>query len=81
MPKSKRKFYKMVVKLTVLSERPFTGNERLKDLAESIDDGDDVGTYEAIENKEIDATEAVKALRSVGSEPGFFSLTEAGQDI
>ena len=80
MPKSNRKFYKMILKVTVLSENAFTGHENLKDLAEGITDGNDVGTYEAVENKEIDADQAVKELQAVGSEPGFFMLTSDGQD-
>lgn len=81
MEKSQRKFYKMIVKVTILSETPFTGHENLKDLAEGMTDGNDVGTYEAIENKELNAAQAVEELQAVGSESGFFSLTKDGQDI
>jgi len=77
---SKRKFYKMTLKVTILSESPFTGHENLKDLAEGMTDGNNVGTYEAIKNKEISSVQAVKELQALGSEPGFFMLSEDGQD-
>jgi hypothetical protein len=77
---SQRKFYKLVLKVTILSETPFTGNESLQTHAEGMDQGDDAGTFEAIQNEIISPEQAVKELHEVGSEPGFFQLTEDGED-
>ena len=76
---SKRKFYKMTLKVTVLSESPFTGHESLEDLAKSIMENN-VGTYDVVENEEIDSVQAVKELQTLDSDPGFFMLSEDGQD-
>jgi len=77
---SNRKFHKMVLKVTVLSEKPFTGEEGLEALAQEMDQGDDAGTCEVTENIMISSGQAVRELKAIGSEPGFFQLTETGED-
>jgi len=79
---SNKKFYLVIIEVTVLSEHPFPGHDgfSLQTVAENIDAGDDVGKVKVISNSEIDATQAVKELNELGSEPGFFQLTEAGED-
>lgn len=80
---SDRKFHKVVLKVTVLSEYPIpSGVEKLSlaAVADNIDDGDDVGLVKVDSYEELDALRAIKELKELGSEPGFFRLNEAGED-
>jgi len=77
---SERKFYRSVIKVTVLSEEPVTFDD-LPNVHEYITNGDGVGTVEDESmNEEIDAKACADALYEVGSEPGFFRLTDEGED-
>jgi hypothetical protein len=80
---SDRKFHMVVIEVTVLSEYPIpSGVEKLSlsAVAENIDSGDDVGRVKIVSSSEIDARRAVQELKELGSEPGFFQLTEDGED-
>lgn len=77
---SPRKFYKTVIEVVVLSERPY-GPKRLSDVAYDIMDGDCVGGWDATESKEIDGRAAADLLYEFGSEPGFFQLDDEGNDV
>ena len=73
----------MVIEVTVLSEYPVPcGVEKLSlaAVANNIDSGEDVGRVKIISSSEINATQAIKELKELGSEPGFFQLTETGED-
>lgn len=79
---SQRKFYRSVVTLEILSETPIAdrlGEMRLEDIAYEITDGDWSGDWNS-EHDELDGPAMAKALQAQGSDPGFFRLTEDGED-
>lgn len=75
---TERKFYKTVVTVTILSEDRYTGCEDLESIAAAIDNGDDVGSVFIGDSAEIDGQAACELLYELGSDPGFFRLTDDG---
>ena len=77
----KRKFYKTVLQVEILSETP-VNFDNLADVAYAITEGDCCGTVKDIlNNKEISAKKCAEQLFAFGSEPGFFQLDEDGNDL
>jgi hypothetical protein len=74
-----RKFYRTVVVFDVLSEHP-TNDMDLPELAEACDSGDCVGMVYSRHQEQIPRDEVVRRSTEMGSEPGFFSLDENGDD-
>lgn len=75
-----RKFYKTVIKFTVLSEVPIPSGMTLGSIADECLNGDwSMGNYVRKET-EIDGKQAANALLNQGSEPEFFGLTDKGKD-
>jgi hypothetical protein len=79
MPQSKRKFHKTVLRVTVLSEEPYEFTS-LSQTASDIDDGPCSGEVEVVSTKILSALQAAHALEKQASDPGFFNLTEKGED-
>ena len=77
---SKRKFYKTVIQITVLSEEPFE-YENLSQVDYAITDGGCSGDYKTVTAKIINGKEAAKELLRQGSDTDFFELTENGEDL
>ncbi len=77
---TKRKFYKKVLLVTILSESPYESND-LDTVAYDIVQGDCSGTVECTYQKTINGIEAAKELTNQGSEPSFFRLNEDGTDM
>ena len=77
---STRKFYKTVIKVTVLSEESFTYNN-LADVHNAITNGDCSGAHSTVSVAELSGKDVVKALQAQGSDPCFFQLKEDGEDI
>jgi hypothetical protein len=74
-----RKFYKTTFKLVVLSEDPIE-DRNFDRVMEECDSGDLVlGSLDA-SGEMMNGEEAAEALYSAGSEPGFFRLTDDGED-
>jgi hypothetical protein len=83
MAASKRKFYKTVVKVVVLSEEPLgnaNGLLNLEAINYAITDGDCSGEVCIGESQAIGGKAMAKALLSQGSDPAFFLLNEDGTD-
>jgi hypothetical protein len=77
---SKRKFYRTVIQVVVLSETPYSKTD-LAQIAEDCDEGNQVGTTTIIsDSEEMDAKTTVVLLKEAGSEPGFFALDVHGND-
>lgn len=77
---SKRKFYKTVITVEVLSDEP-KDFEGLGEAAYAIDEGDCVGRVKTtVKNRRIGPETCVRLLRQYGSEEGFFQLTAKGED-
>ena len=80
---SQRKFYRSVVQVEVLSEDPWS-EESLVDLGElayAITDGDCSGKATvSVHNEEKNGKEMAELLSAQASDPGFFMLTDDGED-
>lgn len=60
------KYYKAVVKVTILSRNPFSGEEKLGELALATEQGDDVAQLKVIEHGELSPKEAIEELEGMG---------------
>jgi predicted metal-binding protein len=77
---TKRKFYKTVYQVTVLSEEP-VNFESLTDIAAAITDGDCSGEYTTTSSETINGKQAADALKAQRSDPGFFMLDDDGNNL
>jgi hypothetical protein len=77
---SKRKFYKRVFHVEVLSEYPISEEVDLSDIHYNITEGDASGRIAVEEQEELDGKAAAELLREHESDPSFFMLTEDGED-
>jgi len=77
---TKRKFYRTRIIVEVLSEEP-VDFDNLNQVHYAITEGDCSGRWEETEVKELNGKEAAVALEIQGSEPGFFGLTDDGEDL
>lgn len=76
---SKRKFYRTIFTVEVLSEEEPEAID-LDVLHEQITDGPWSGKVEKGESKKVGGLAMAKLLENQGSDPGFFNLTEDGED-
>lgn len=76
---SKRKFYRSVFKIEVLSERPLPPLS-LEQIAYEITEGESSGDLVREKLEVVDAKKMAKLLMKQGSDPGFFQLDEHGND-
>jgi len=77
---STRKFYKTVIRVEVLSERPFDNWSDLNTVILEITEGGCSGTVKLAEAKVLTAKQAAMGLIEQGSDPAFFRLMSNGQD-
>lgn len=70
-----RKFYKNTIKITVLTDRPYSP-DTLDEVAYDIYDGDFVGQWNIESSEGLSAGQMVEALEEVGSDASFFELDE-----
>jgi hypothetical protein len=75
-----RKFFKTVVKFTVLSEEPIPDGMSLENIAAQCMTGDWSMGNASQKETEINGKQAARELEKQGSDPGFFSLTDKGED-
>lgn len=75
-----RKFFKTIVKVTVLSEEPIHEME-LNELHYAITEGGMSGEVEYGFQNKLNGKQAAMELLAQGSDPSFFRLTEDGEDI
>ena len=80
MSKSKRKFHKTVITVTVLSEEQFEW-DNLEDIAYAISAGDCSGEVKETSHKVITAKQTASELQSQGSDPEFFQIDEDGNEL
>ncbi len=79
---TKRKFYKTVISIEVLSEDEFVSdNMSLQDIAYAVTEGDCSGRWETKSVKILNGKQAAKALLKQGTDPEFFWLTKDGEEI
>lgn len=79
MALSTRQFHKSIIQVEVLSEEPLVYNS-LEDIHYAITEGDCSGMHTLVRSEILDGAAAAKALLAQGSDPGFFLLTENGED-
>lgn len=80
---SKRKFYKTVYQVEVLSEEKFDEDDgmSLTDIDDEITNGHSSGrVIKIIDNEEKTGEEMAKLLKEQGSDTEFFQLTDDGKD-
>lgn len=78
--KTPRKFYKTIYRIEVLSEEP-VGETDLDTIEHLITDGPCSGLLHLESEHEVSGPDMVQLLYAQGSEPGFFRLSEEGEDI
>jgi hypothetical protein len=79
MAPSKRTFYRTTIQVVVLSEEPFNYCD-LDDVYQAITTGDCSGEVTTTKTEEVDGPTMASALLDQHSDPGFFGLTEDGDD-
>jgi hypothetical protein len=77
---TKRKFYRTVVQVEVLSEEPLIDPENLDTLMYEITDGGCSGSTKIVAQETIHGKYAADLLNNQGSDPGFFGLDAEGND-
>jgi hypothetical protein len=76
-----RRFYKTTVTFTVLSEEPIPPHADLQSIAVECNEGQYVGNFFACDQQLLNGGAMADELYEAGSEPGFFSLDDSGQDV
>lgn len=77
---SKRKFYRNVFTIEVLSEDPINKMVDLDEIHYQITDGEWSGMINHEKQETVDGKQMAELLQKQGSDPGFFRLDDAGQD-
>jgi len=77
---TKRKFYKTVFTVEILSEEPVGQEASLEEVAYAIGEGPCSGQVKFKSEKVLDGKQAALALQVQASDPGFFRLTDKGED-
>lgn len=77
-----RKFYRTRISYEVLSEEPIPGHVDLEYIAKECIDGRYVGRFSpvGVEEAVLSGKQAAESLYDFGSDPGFFCLTDEGED-
>ena len=81
---SKRKFYRTIVTVEVLSEEPYlepVEDDDLQVLSYDIGVGDCSGRVNWGESQEVDGPTMARLLQEQASDPEFFGLDENGEDL
>ena len=76
-----RKFYRTVIHVEVLSEKPLPDGVELESVADAITTGDCSGRVTWDAEEILTGAQAAEALRVQGSDAAFFGLTDAGDEI
>jgi len=77
---TKRKFYRTVFTVEILSEKPLSDGIALADVNYMIVYGEHSGRMERSDPEELDGLQAARALKKHGSDLSFFHLDEDGND-
>ena len=77
---TKRKFYKTIVEVEVLSEEPFA-DEDLATVQYEITEGHCSGVVNNKGSKALNGKQVANALIKQGSDPEFFQIDDKGNDI
>jgi hypothetical protein len=81
-PKNKKKYYKSVIQIEILSDEPYEDGKSLDDIKYDINEGHCSGILSMVEhNQELNGFEMARALESQGSDPEFFGIDQNGEDL
>ncbi len=75
-----RKFYRTVITLEVLSEEGIPPQMSFEEITSETMAGRYSGAQIGRDEFVIDGKQAAEALKSQASDPGFFNLTDSGED-
>ena len=79
---NKKKYYKTVIQIEILSEEPYEDGKSMDDIQYDITEGHCSGVLSMVEkNQELDGLEIVKALEAQGSDAEFFRLDQNGEEL
>ena len=79
---AKKKIYKSVLRVEILSEEPIDDCIKLNDIDYQITNGDWSGAMDwEHHNAELHGMEAVTNVQNQGSDPEFFQMDEEGNEI
>ena len=78
---SRRKFYRRVITIEVLSETPVSDNLSPADVWNECVNGEWSGDYTMGKNEVMDGPTMARLLRKQASDPSFFKLTAKGADM
>jgi hypothetical protein len=79
---SKRKFYRTVIQVEILSETPYPDGINLEQIHHDITEGDSSGKISTIvDNQILSGEQTAILLKDQGSDPSFFQLDNEGNDI
>lgn len=77
---SKRKFFKQIIQVEVLSEDVPLEWDNLADVHDAITTGTCSGKVTEQSKETVDGPTMAKLLEAQASDPAFFNLTENGED-
>jgi len=75
-----RKFHSRIITIEFLSEEPIPDGMRVENMVNEAINGDYSMRIVNDVESELNGKEAADALLVQGSDPGFFGLTEKGED-
>ena len=79
---NKKKYYRSVVQIEILSEEPFEDGQSLEDIDYEITEGNNSGVVSMVKhNQELSGKEMSKKLKEQGSDPEFFHLDDDGEEV
>jgi hypothetical protein len=78
---SKRKFFRTVVTIEILSEDEPFDTDDLGAIAGAIDSGPCSGSVKVVSVDEVDGGHMAKLLQEQASDPEFFQLDSEGNDL
>jgi hypothetical protein len=80
-PKNKKKYYKTVIHVEVLSEEPIGDVDMQTILYQTSEGGWSGKNTTMVQDQELNGFEMARALEEQGSDPEFFGLDQNGEEI
>jgi hypothetical protein len=79
---SEREFFRTVIEIEILSDRPLEDGMSLENIHAAITEGGCSGSIKTIvDNEQVGGLAMAKLLQAQEGDPAFFSLTDDGEDV
>ena len=79
---AKKKIYRTVIQMTVLSEEPLPEGMSFEEIDANCSDGDFCGKTDFLKvNEVLEGREAAIAVEDTGSDPEFFQMDKDGNEL